>query len=478
MLHHDDLYAAGITLLSGVNKMYRSHGTSILGEVVAVDNAIGGIGIAPAASAHVVSQWRTNAIFNTADAIVSALAHLDYGDVLLLSAQTTQAGYAYLPVEVEPAVFDAIRLGTALGVTIIESAGNGSNDLDRYRDSRGHGVLSPRSSEFRDSGAIMVSAATATSPHRPMWFSNLGSRVNCFAWGEHVDTCASDTMGSVSGYTANFNGTSSAAAIIAGAAVVIQAMAEANLGHRFAPAQLRALLANPGTGTATEVPDFDRIGVMPDLRAIVASDELNLAPRIYLRSHIGDRGGGGEGAVATSPDIIVHASPVSAPQLALSPGDDMAGAVPAHRDGVASGSRYVYIRVHNRGGADGCDVIATVYWAPLATLVSPERWTAIGSIAIPRVPAGDVLTVSEAIPWPQRLIPRGTPYSLVAVIGSADEPALSPAMLRTWDDYFAQIRAGNRIARRSVGTVVHPAEQAGDEDRDPLAMPFFAAGAM
>ena len=88
-LNHEDLIGAGITLISGVNQDYHGHGTAVLGEVVAVDNMRGGVGIAPGATGRVVSQWRTTTNYNTAAAILSAGQAMSRGDVLLLEAQTT-----------------------------------------------------------------------------------------------------------------------------------------------------------------------------------------------------------------------------------------------------------------------------------------------------------------------------------------------------------------------------------------------------
>ena len=53
-------------------------------------------------------------------------------------------------------------------------------------------------------------------------------------------------------------------------------MAQANLNpsYRFSPAQMRALLTNPATGTPSDDPPNDRIGIMPDLRAIIESDRI------------------------------------------------------------------------------------------------------------------------------------------------------------------------------------------------------------
>lgn len=57
----------------------------------------------------------------------------------LLEAQASYDGYGdkYLPVEVHPDIFDAIRVGTDKGIIIIEAGANGSNDLDNFKDRNG-----------------------------------------------------------------------------------------------------------------------------------------------------------------------------------------------------------------------------------------------------------------------------------------------------------------------------------------------------
>ena len=68
--------------------------------------------------------------------------------------------------------FDAIRLAVALGIVVVEAAGNGGFDLDNYTDGAGDFVLRRGSVDFKDSGAIMVGASTSTVPHNRMGFSN------------------------------------------------------------------------------------------------------------------------------------------------------------------------------------------------------------------------------------------------------------------------------------------------------------------
>ena len=93
-LNHEDLVAHGISLLSGLNNGYEGHGTAVLGEVAAVDNTLGCVGITPAlASVNVIGQWRTAADYDIADAILDACGRMGFGDVLLLEAHTDYNGF-------------------------------------------------------------------------------------------------------------------------------------------------------------------------------------------------------------------------------------------------------------------------------------------------------------------------------------------------------------------------------------------------
>lgn len=132
-LNHEDLVPAAITIISGINQAFQGHGTAVLGEVLAADNQLGGIGIAPRAMGRVVSQWRTPTNYNTADAIVSARAAMSVGNVLLLEAQTSHPNATgFVPVEVELAVYDAIRDAVDAGIIVVEAGANGSVDLDAF----------------------------------------------------------------------------------------------------------------------------------------------------------------------------------------------------------------------------------------------------------------------------------------------------------------------------------------------------------
>ena len=277
-LNHRDLKDANITIISGINKWAFSHGTSVLGEVLMVDNTIGGVGIAPAAKGRVISLWRTSLDPKTYDAIQDAAANMSFGDVLLLEVQESNPASDSndWPAEIVELNYEQIRLATTAGIVVVEAAGNGSHDLDRYVNRSGKKIFNRNSPDFLDSGAIMVGAGSSVHPHTRLSFSNHGNRVDCYAWGENiVTTTTSHTGKSNTEYTAHFDGTSGASAIVAGVALIVQGIAQAALGRRFSPRELRDLLKANGTVSATPA---DRIGVMPDLRAIITNNRLDLAP--------------------------------------------------------------------------------------------------------------------------------------------------------------------------------------------------------
>lgn len=322
--------------LSGDNDSnYQGHGTGTLGVVVAVDDNLKQcVGIAPhVATTKVVSPWTLNGntwTYSVANAIYAALAlPLYHGDVLLLEVQTrnnSPIGSGY-PVEIEQADFEAIKTATDAGIIVIEAAGNAGDDLDNLVannwTSSSNGVataiqfsLNPVNPNFQDSGAIMVGSAlivptalaSATAiPRSPN--NNYGTRIDCYAWDNDIWTTGyndphypmdppSPPDPTISYF--GFSGTSGASAIIAGAALAIQGIAQVNqkgdlTNGRCSPTQLRDILRNPATGTLSAKSkwntslnsrwdpsnvDFstwnaDRIGAMPDLKKII-NDTLGI----------------------------------------------------------------------------------------------------------------------------------------------------------------------------------------------------------
>ncbi|WP_410991109.1 S8 family serine peptidase [Bacillus cereus] len=285
-LNHEDLKSHGqIPLLYGsvlfpqilngqkINEMDFSHGTSVLGIISADDNNIGAIGVAHKATPKVTSA----APNGPATAINQATQNLRSGDVIVI-----ELGFPHMPnqgqhqqnagpLEIDSSVHAAIKAATAKGITVVEAAANSMIDLDRYQSKLTQD----------NSGAIMVGAANPNQNRaRSNWGynnqtgenggSNHGSRVDVFAWGDNVTTLTSKNTWDTASYTHSFNGTSSATPIISGAVLAIQGIAKEKYGKPYTPAQIKAMLKDPtGQPTLSANPEFDRIGVMPNLKGII-----------------------------------------------------------------------------------------------------------------------------------------------------------------------------------------------------------------
>jgi serine protease len=125
-------------------------------------------------------------------------------------------------------------------------------------------------------------------PHSRLGRSNIGSRIDCYAWGERIATTGDfDNPRRRDGYfdpnreffpgVFGFGGTSGASAIIAGVCLLTQHIGSilipASGNTRLNCAQMRALLRNPANGTSSNSP-ADKIGTMPDLAKIIANEFL------------------------------------------------------------------------------------------------------------------------------------------------------------------------------------------------------------
>jgi serine protease len=403
---------------------------------------------------------------------------MNFGDILLLEAQTSLNGFSLIPVEVEQAAFDAIRLSTALGIVVVEAAGNGGVNLDNYNDPVNGFVINRTSPNFRDSGAIIVGAASSALPHTRLGFSCFGSRIDCYGWGESINTTGDGWTGNLTNtYTTTFGGTSGASPIVSGAAILFQGIAQASLGFRFSPRQIRAILSNPANGTASGNPAVDMIGVMPNLQALI-DNVLNISPDVYLRDYAGDTGNPHTfGAISTSPDIIVKNNPVANPQMAYGQGSGTENNNALSDAVVEKGQpNFVYVRVRNKGGVNAANVTASVYWSPPATLITPNLWHPIGSVNIPAVPNGNILTVSDAITWPDIDIPVPGHYCFVALLDTPNDPAPLLTNLMDWDNFIKFIRNNNNVAWRNfnVDNIIPPRAA---EPPGFIRLPFLLTGA-
>lgn len=201
-----------------------------------------------------------------ANAILQAGAASQPGDLVLVvlmfmlgQISTTD----WVPMEFLQSVFDASLTVTGNGRLLAVAAGNGGNSLDDPR------LVRRFDRSFRDSGAIMAAATDGPLLTRAV-FSNYGSRIDACADGLGVVACGIGTMfwpnqDRRQTYTSDYQGTSSATALIAGAVLAMQGAARAQLGRSLTTAELRSLLAQHGT------PSPDAIGRKPDLPAILAA---------------------------------------------------------------------------------------------------------------------------------------------------------------------------------------------------------------
>jgi serine protease len=502
VLNHEDL-PSGIIELSSAKPYdydYVGHGTAVLGIALAVPgNAdpvspphgppyCNCVGISPnVGGAYVVCEidpaypgnnQRENAIYD-------AIAQLNKGDVLLLESHIPlMNGSGYLPVEFEYAVYTAIKAATDKGIVVVEPAGNGGANGDGNLDNL---VL------WGDSGAIMVasayaSAAPSGSTRCPYRYcrppdTNYGKRINCFAWADQVYTTGEGWQGGSPIEYTQFNGTSAASAMVAGTVLALQGIAQANKAgdpdpswnYRFHPDRVRQLLSDcrridntkPETGnTLSGVSNtlvFDptdpthwnaeNIGVMPNLKAII--EQLGLAVDIYIRDFVGDTGNPHAGMISASPDIILSPFQVVDPQTAFGEGSGTENSDTLGAEAESGQDNYIYVRVRNRGGAGAENVTATVFWSEPATLLTPNLWKPNNGlqVTIPHVPAGDVLTVSDAIVWSRTDIPATGHYCFVGLVGNSADPRPSPTDFMTWDNFERFIRENNNVTWRNFNIV-------------------------
>jgi len=479
-LDQEDIVNRNIQLLHGINNdADRIHGARVLCIVAGEDNQIGVIGIAPdvAEVAYTCQVLDAAGTVNRYAAAMKAIDHLaapgqdPVGRVLLLEVElglndllslidVNGRVWTGMPMETTLADYEAIRLASALGIVVVEAAGNGNNKLDDFQQASSGQFVLRRPGGRPDSGAILVGGADPDFPYPrainvdPVFGiqgSCYGDRVDCFAWASKVMTYFVDPLTLQEGYAAAFGGTSAAAAIVAGAALLIEGVAEATRGRRLDPAQLRALLSDKTpNGNTPSSSAADLIGVMPNLKYIL-QQTLPVAPDIYIRDYVGDVGMVHTGAISMSPDIIVRPIADAAPAVTFGPGtesDLMLGPT------VTSGQdNFVYVRVWNRSAVAAANVTATVYYAEPATLVTADDWKLVGSVDIANVPPGNVMTVSDAIKWPGANVPPPGHYCFIALVGNAQDPVPTRANFLNFDYYAAYIRNNNNVTWRNFNVV-------------------------
>ncbi|RKT55375.1 S8 family serine peptidase [Saccharothrix australiensis] len=240
------------------------HGTAVTGVIGADANGFGVTGLVPEAGLHYTNVVSQENGYDLANAILTAAANVDVGDILLIEQHVGYCG-DYAPMEVWDSVYDAIVTAVQSGRHVVEAGGNGDQDLNDPC----FGARFP--ADKPDSGAIIVGAGAAPgctgTPRSKLGFSNYGTRVDLQGWGECVTTTGYGDLhgtGANDKYTAYFSGTSSASPVVASALAALLSAAEAN-GETLSPAQAREILI--ATGTAQS--GTQHIGPLPNLRTAI-----------------------------------------------------------------------------------------------------------------------------------------------------------------------------------------------------------------
>ncbi|MBK7627522.1 MAG: hypothetical protein IPJ16_10095 [Bacteroidales bacterium] len=485
-LNHNDLAAHGASCLFGTNEDGgRLHGSGVLGIICAIDNAEGCVGIVPNVNnVNVISTQDAFGTRNVAAAILSSLNYLGFGDVLLIEDTNTvniEGTNFSVPIETLEPEFNAIRLATALGIIVIEPGGNGDEanagiDFDTF-ELNNKKILKPLNddltinADFMESGAIIVTAAEsglrtpplAVDSHTKIPKAPYGSRIDCYGWGENITTLGYG----LTDYVHDFNGTSGAAAIVAGAVLSMQGMVLAEHGYKFGPGQMRAILRNPLYGTqmsrkvSGSVYQLEPV-FMPDLHKF-ADQHLNLPPDIYMRDSLSDDGSPHAGAMSWSPDIILKNIQYANPTASFGIGSGM-----ENNDNLSDSAyelvpNYLYFRALNQGGSVATGVKVTAFWSNPSTVITPGSLNFIGETDFPDIPKpvsgeAETLTVSNELIWDT--VPVTGHYCFVAFVTCDQDPYFDPRKIVdgtwSWARYYNFIRNNNNVTWRNFNVIPLP----------------------
>lgn len=249
------------------------HGTAVVGEMTSDRNGYGTSGICDEIGLK-ISSWNDGGVAN---AIANGINVSQLGDIVLLEVHYNISGIGWMPAEYITANYDVIRTATAMGIHVVEAAGNGGVDLD---GSQFNGRFIPGHPNFLDSGAVMAGATEGVSLVAA-GFSNRGARITANGWGRNVTTLAYGGLFNGGGdqrqeYTSTFSGTSSASPIVVGAVAQVVGAVEYQDERDLTIDEVRQLLLTFGT------PCTGKIQNRPDVVAMLAS--LGLPDGLDVRS--------------------------------------------------------------------------------------------------------------------------------------------------------------------------------------------------
>ncbi len=260
-----------------------NHGTATFGVIGSLDNGWGTTGTVSDATFFFSNANDMNGFHNVSGAITSMLTALEPGDVMLLEQQfagpnyDSETGIGLVPVDWYLPFYNSIVLAVGQNVTVVQTAGNGGQNLDDPIYSTGNYGHYPFLSQ-NNSGAIMVGAGASLNgsdvSRSRLFFSNYGSRLDLQGWGENVATTGYGALFSLEGpnryFTNQFNGTSSAGPVVTGAAALLQSVNKAYGNAPLSSIQVRDILVATGhpqqSGTYSS---SQKIGPLPNALAAI-----------------------------------------------------------------------------------------------------------------------------------------------------------------------------------------------------------------
>ncbi len=255
-------------------------------------------------------------------------------------------------------------------------------------------------------------------------------------------------------YFDGFGGTSGAVPHVAGLAALIL-----SYNPTLSPADVRKIIEDNAKDLmpASNIPGskwdkytgFGRIDAGKTMQDVVTNHPFpppNSVADVYIRDSLTDDGTQPyvDDPLCFSPDIIVRKARV------LNPQTDFANiSVDPGSDNVEIGNdNYIYLRVHNKGTFSS-DIHARVYYAPLSTTCSPDKWKIIGQIDFYNVPASGY-QVSDALIWEKVPDPCSVGhFCIIASIEGFGDPHPDPEAINT-SSYADFIRKHNNISYRNV----------------------------
>lgn len=347
---------------------------------------------------------------------------------------------AWAPPESEPTLRALIGVASALGITVIEAAGNGRRPVT---ETFLPGSL-PTGAAASPVGAILVGGAEAN--HQPIRQTNTGALIDCFAPGAQVHSLSYSEGSPRTALITNFSGTSSASAIVAGAALVAQGLYHAETLLTLPPESLRQRLRESGTPakSTTNEDSTEIIGVLPNLARF--AELIGLAP-VYFRDFPGHNGRWhSEDEGLNSPDILVSAAPPDASTLSELAEYGLPEAETEPATLCPGGVAYITARLSSRGGEALPDFSIQLFAVP-ADLPLGSLWTPIGEPLVGVLGANGstvfgprAWTLPEALEGELWIVALATSGCFPVLIG---EPLPSER-----EDFMAFVRKNPRVTFR------------------------------